>query len=84
MFRDRHIFNSQNYVQPVMCFPGSSDDKGSVCDAGDLSSIPGCGRFPGEGNGKPLQYSCLETLMDRGSWWATVHGISKSQTGLSD
>ena len=54
MFRDHHIFNSQNYVQPVMCFPGSSDDKESVYDAGDLSSIPGSGRFPGERNGKPL------------------------------
>ena len=84
MFRDRHIFNSQNYVQPVMCFPGSSDDKESVCDAGDLSSIPGCGRFPGEGNGKPLQYSCLENSMDREARQAAVHEVAHSQTQLSD
>ena len=53
-------------------------------DAGELSSIPGSGRPPGEGNGNPLQYSCLENPMDRGAWWAKVHGVSKSQTQLSD
>ena len=46
----------------------------------DMSSIPGWGRYPGEGNGNPLQYSCLENSMDRGAWWATVHGVVKSQT----
>ena len=51
-------------------------------DAGDLVSIPGSGRSPGGGNGNPFQYSCLENLMDRGAWWATVHGIAKSQTQL--
>ena len=50
----------------------------SVCKAGDLGLIPGSGRFPGEGNGKPLQYSCLENPMDGGAWQATVHGIAKS------
>ena len=51
-------------------------------DLGDTSSIPGWGRSPGEGNGNPLQYSCLENPMDRGAWWVTVHRITKSQTLL--
>ena len=62
-----------------MDFP-DSDGKESACNAGDLSSIPGSGKSPGEGNGYPLQYSCLENSMDRGAWWAIVHGIAKSQT----
>ena len=53
-------------------------------NAGDTGWIPGSGRLPGEGKGNPLQYSCLGNLMDRGAWWATVHGVAKSQTGLSD
>ena len=53
-------------------------------DTGDLGLIPGLGRSPGEGNGNPLQYPCLEKLMDRGAWQATVHGITKSQTRLRD
>ena len=57
-----------------------SDSKESVCDAGDLGSIPGLGRSPGEGNGYPLQDSRLENSMDRGTLWATVHGVAKSQT----
>ena len=67
-----------------MDFPGSSDGKASACNAGDLCSIPGSGRSPGEGNGNPLQYSCLENTMDRGAWWATVHRVAKSRTQLSD
>ena len=63
-----------------MGFFGSSDSKESACNAGDLGLIPGSGRSPGEGNGNPLQYSCLENPMDRGAWWATVHGFAKSQT----
>ena len=63
-------------------FPGGSDSKESVCNVGAPGSIPGLGRSPGEGNGNPLQYSCLENPMDRGAWWATVHGVAKSQTGL--
>ena len=51
-------------------------------DIRDVGSIPGSGRFPGEGNGDPLQYSCMENLMDSGAWWATVHGVAKSQTQL--
>ena len=62
------------------CFPGGSEVKVSACNAGDLGSIPGLGRSPGEGNGTPLQYSCLENPMDGGAWWATVHSIAKSQT----
>ena len=53
-------------------------------DARDMSSIPGSGRSPGGGNGNPLQYSCLERPMGRGAWWAKVHGVTKSQTQLSD
>ena len=56
----------------------------SACIAGDLGSIPGLGRSPGEENGNPLQYSCLENPMDGGAWWATVHGVAKSRTQLSD
>ena len=62
------------------CFPGCSGGKETTCNAGDSSSIPGSGRSPGEGNGSPLQYSCLESPMDKGAWWATVHGIAKSWT----
>ena len=51
-------------------------------DIRDVGSIPGSGKSPGEGNGNPLQYSCLENPMDRGAWWATVHGVMKSQTQL--
>jgi len=65
-------------------FPGGSDGKASACNVGDLGSIPGLGRSPGEGNGNLLQYSCLENFMDGGAWWATVHGVAKSQTWLSD
>ena len=54
--------------------------KNPPVNAGDTGSIPESGRFPGEGNGNPLQYSCLRNLMDRGAWWATGHGIAKSRT----
>ena len=64
--------------------PGSSDGKVSACNAGDPGSIPGLGRSPGEGNGHPLQHSCLENSMDGEAWWATVHGVAKSRTRLSD
>ena len=56
----------------------------SACNVGHPSSIPGSGRSAGEGNGHPLQYSCLENSMDRGAWWATVHGVTKSQTRLNN
>ena len=58
--------------------------KESACNAGDLGSIPGSGRSPGEGNGYPLQYSGLENSMDRGARWAAVHGVTKIRTRLSD
>ena len=61
-----------------MGFLGGLDGKKSACNAGDPGSIPGSGRLPGEGNGNPLQYSCLENPMDRGAWWATVQGFAKS------
>ena len=60
-----------------MGFPHSSVSKESACNAGDLGSIPGLGRSPGEGNGNPLQYSCLENPMDGGVWQATVHGVAR-------
>ena len=66
----------------LMTFCGSSDSKESACNAGDLGSIPGSGRSSGEGNGNPLQYSCLENPMDRGAWRATVHEVTKSWTLL--
>ena len=65
-------------------FPGSSHGKESAYHAGDLDSSPGLERPPGEGNGNPLQYSCLENLMDRGTWRSIVHVVAKSQTQLSN
>ena len=62
----------------------SAVSKESACSAGDPGSIPGLGRSPGEGNSNPLQYPCLENLMDRGAWWTAVHGVAKSQARLSD
>ena len=67
-----------------MGFPGGLDGKEYACNVGDLGSILGLGRCPGEGNGNPLQYSCLENPMDREAWWATVHGVAKSWTQLSN
>ena len=77
------IHPCNKYVSTIG-FPGGSKVKASACSAGDLGLIPGSGRSPGEGNGNPLQYSCLENPMDRGAWWATVHGVAKSRTRLSD
>ena len=68
----------------LMGFPGVSDSRESACNARDPGLIPGLERSPGEGNGSPLQYSCLEKSMDRGVWWATVHEVAESQTQLSD
>ena len=64
-------------AQMLKCLPVSA------CNVGDLGSIPGSGRSPGEGNSNRLQYSCLENPMDRGAWWAAVHGVAKSWTLLS-
>ena len=66
-----------------LCFPGGSEVKASARNVGDLGLIPGSGRSPGEGNGNPLQYSCLENPMDGGVCWATVHGVTKNRTRLS-
>ena len=63
-------------------FPLSSVCKESACSTGDLGLIPGSGRSPGEGNGNPLQYSCLEDPTDRGAWWATVHGVARVRHNL--
>ena len=73
----------QVFIIRYQGFPGGSDGKESACHAGDVRLIPGLGRSPGEGNGHPLQYSCLENSIDRGAWWGTVHWVAKSQTGLS-
>ena len=65
-------------------FPGGSDGKASAYNAGDVSSIRGLERSPGEGNGNPLQYSWLENPMDGGAWWSTVHGVTKSQSDTTE
>ena len=59
--------------------PGASDGKESACNAEDPDSMPGSGRYPGEGNGNPLQYSCLENPRHRGAWWTTVYGVTKGR-----
>ena len=61
-------------------FPGSSEVKASACNAGELGLIPRLGRSLGEGNSNPLQYSCLENPIDRGVWWAILHGVAESDT----
>ena len=66
-----------------MGFPGGSDGQESACGAGDPVSIPGSGRYPGEGNGNPLQCSCLENLMDGEAWQATVHGVTMGSHNLA-
>ena len=82
-----HVKNAAFWLHPHRpCYSGFRDksrdlhisvSKSSACNAGDLSSIPGSGRSPGEGNGNPLQYSCLENLMDRGPWRTTVSGVTR-------
>ena len=71
-------------IYSMMDFPGGSDAKESACNAGHPASIPGSGRSSGEENGYPFQYSRLENSIDRGAWQATVHRVTKSQTGLRD
>ena len=70
--------------QQSSCFSGGSEVKTSACNVGHLGLIPGSRRYPGEGNGNSLQYSCLENPMDGGAWWATVHRVAKSWTWLSN
>ena len=71
-------FTAMVNIYVYLGFLGGSDGKESACSAGNTGSILESGRSPGEGNGYPLQYSCLENSMDRGAWWATVHGVAKS------
>ena len=74
-FNNKCLFQaSDKFYRLVRNFPGGSEGKASACDAKDTGSIPGSGRSPEEGNGNPLQYSCLENPMDGGAWRATVHG----------
>ena len=88
---DNGLLNIQKFCNPVvkplvawkLGFLGGSDSKKSAYNAEDLGLIPGYWRFPGEGIGCPLQYPCLENSMNRGAWWATAHGVTKSQTQLS-
>ena len=83
------VFSHYDYIKGglslnILNFPGGSEGKVSAYNVGDLDSIPGLGRSPGEGNGNPLQYSCLENPKDREAWKATVQGVTKSQTQLSN
>ena len=73
------VFSSSHARFDLIHKPGGSDSKESACNTGDLGLSPGSRRFPGEGNGDPLQYSCLGDPMDRGAWRATVHGVAKSR-----
>ena len=70
--------NKKSNILALLVFPCSSVGKESACSAADLGLIPGLGRSPGEGNGNPLQYPCLENFMDRITWGAAVHGVAKS------
>ena len=83
-----HLFDAslpvQVFLPSYLGFPCHSVGKESACNAGDLDSVLGSGRSPGEGNGNPLQYYCLENPMDRGAWKATVYGVAKSWTRLSN
>ena len=81
------LFDSFNFsirYTSLLGFHYSSISKESACSAGDPGSNPGLGRSPGEGNGKSLQYPCLENIMDSGAWWIAVHGVTKSWARLSD
>ena len=75
-----HLFYLSLYHQLTVPNPGGSDDKESACNSRHLDLIPGSRRSPGEGNGYPLQYSCLGKIMDRGAWNAIVHGVTESDT----
>ena len=79
MEEEEHIMHLQ-CLMVLARFPAGSDGKASACNMGDPGSIPGSGRFSGEGNGNSLQDSCLENPMDRGDWWATVNGAAKNWT----
>ena len=76
--RRDNILHFQHMVLGQLGFPHGSDGKESICNVGYLGLIPGSGRSPGGGHGSPLHYSCLENPVDRGDWWAAVHGVTKS------
>ena len=78
------LFGVHLFTDASVHISGGSVGKASARNVRDLGSVPGLGRSPGEGNGHPLQYSCLEDSMDGGAWWATVHGVTKTWTWLSD
>ena len=78
------VSEGDSILTQALGFPAGSEVKASPRNAGDLGSIPGSGRSPGERNGNPLQYSCLENPMDGGAWWATALGVARSRTSLSD
>ena len=80
MFKARHFI----YIYIYIYFPGGSAVKNPPVNAGDAGLIPGLGRSPGEGNGNPLQYSCLGNPLDIDTWWPIVQGVTKTQTRLSD
>ena len=80
----QQINNLNRSKQKMQSFPGASEGKASACNVADPGSIPESRRSTGEGNGNPLQYSCLENSMDGGAWWAEVHEVTKSWTRLSD
>ena len=95
LFSNLHLCHFKNVIKwnhlvcnilklPFKIFPGGSDGKESTCIVGGPGSISGSGRSPGGLKGYPLQSSCLENPRDRGAWWATIHGVTKSQTRLSD
>ena len=67
----------KSFIVSILGFPDGSDSKESTCNAGDPSSIPGSGRYPGERNGNPFQYFCLENPVERGAWWAIVQGVTR-------
>ena len=83
-FGQHHWRQTKGELRMELSLPGGSDGKELACRAGDLGLIPGSGRSPGGGNGNPFQYSWLGNPMDRGAWWATVHGVTKSSTWISD
>ena len=78
------LFGHGRLTVKITNLTGGSEVKASACNVGELGSIPGSGGPPGEENGNPLQYSCLENPMDGEAWWATIHRVAESRTRLSD
>ena len=78
-----YLFELQ-FCSDILGFPGGSEVKASACNVGNLGSIPVSGRSPGEGNGNPLQYSCLKNPMDGGAWWATIHPWGRKESDTTE